>query len=334
MANRVSAEQVAEIKQVLTQDAGSIESASAIAEVLQIAKISTFTPEETDRMGLAASMLGGGTVRNVPHWSANSKRGLFFVFEGLDRSGKSTQSKLLAKCLEEEGKRVAWRCFPDRSTPIGMLIDLYLQRAIDLPDRAVHELFSANRWESMQSINQELESGTYIVCDRYAFSGVAYSASKGLDFTWCQTPDCGILSPDCIFYLHVSEQVGASRSNFGDERYENVDMQTRVRQEFQRPALREGIEWRDVNGARPIEEVHAEILATVRAIQDNSPQPVPKLWSRLEDTSIGATDATPTIKRTTAATTAPQTTDKRTKVQTGEDTHAPAPESAPALVEN
>jgi len=293
MAGRVSEEQVAEINHALTQYTGSKESATAITEALQMANISAFPLEETNRMGLAASMLGGRTVQNMPHWSANPNRGFFFVFEGLDRSGKSTQSKLLAKCLEEEGNKVAWRCFPDRSTPNGMLIDLYLRSAIDLPDRAVHELFSANRWESMKSINQELESGTYVVCDRYAFSGVAYSASKGLDFTWCQTPDCGLLSPDCIFYLHVSEQVGASRANFGDERYENVDMQTRVRKEFQRPALRERVEWRDVNGARPIEEVHAEILATVRAIQEHVPEPIPKLWSQLDDASTDAsTDAT------------------------------------------
>jgi len=291
MADGISAEQVAEINRALTQYTGSIDSASAIVEALQMAKISAF-PEAMSHMGLAASMLGGHTVRNMPHWSANPKRGLFFVFEGLDRSGKSTQSKLLAKCLEEEGTKVAWRCFPDRSTPIGILIDLYLRRKIDLHDRAVHELFSANRWESMQSFNQELESGNCIVCDRYAFSGVAYSASKGLDFTWCQTPDCGLLSPDCIFYLHVSEQVGASRANFGDERYENVDMQTHVRKEFQRPALRECVEWRDVNGARPIEEVHAEILATVRVIQENAPEPVPKLWSQLSDTlTDGSTHA-------------------------------------------
>lgn len=30
------------------------------------------------------------------------KRGLFIVFEGLDRSGKSTQSKMLASYLENE----------------------------------------------------------------------------------------------------------------------------------------------------------------------------------------------------------------------------------------
>merc|ERR1712232_961785 len=84
---------------------------------------------------------------SVPPWSATRSRGLFFVFEGLDRSGKSTQSRLLAKHLEQDGP-VKWMCFPDRTTAVGALIDLYLRRQIELPDECVHQLFSANRWEA------------------------------------------------------------------------------------------------------------------------------------------------------------------------------------------
>merc|ERR1719162_889986 len=107
-----------------------------------------------------------------------------------------------------------------------------------MSDQAIHQLFSANRWETAVSLVGELTTGTTIVCDRYAFSGVAYSAAKGLDFTWCQAPDRGLPVPDGVFYLHVDPKVGQSRANFGDERYENVDMQARVRQEFKRSALR------------------------------------------------------------------------------------------------
>jgi dTMP kinase len=39
--------------------------------------------------------------------------------------------------------------FPDRTTAIGVLIDQYLAKTIDLDDKAVHLLFSANRWELM-----------------------------------------------------------------------------------------------------------------------------------------------------------------------------------------
>ena len=109
-------------------------------------------------------------------------------------------------------------CFPNRETATGTLIDMYLRKQIELPDETVHLLFSANRWEASQMIVEELGRGTHLVCDRYAFSGVAYSAAKGLDFGWCQTPDIGLPTPDGVFYMHVTPTVGAERANFGDER--------------------------------------------------------------------------------------------------------------------
>merc|ERR1719178_398667 len=123
---------------------------------------------------------------------------------------------------------------------------------IELPDETIHLLFSANRWESVLSIVETLNNGTSVICDRYAFSGVAYSAAKGLDLAWCQTPDIGLPVPDGVFFLHVDESVGASRANFGDERYENADMQGRVRSKFKLPELRAGVKWNDVDGARDI----------------------------------------------------------------------------------
>ena len=97
--------------------------------------------------------------------SAGAKRGAFVVIEGLDRSGKSTQSSAIlarlhtldipAKLIKFPG---TFRHFPqldpptlaqnpDRTTPIGKMIDAYLQSKSDLDDRAIHLLFSANRWE-------------------------------------------------------------------------------------------------------------------------------------------------------------------------------------------
>merc|ERR1719414_2623299 len=129
------------------------------------------------------------SLAEKPHWPSSKGRGLFIVFEGLDRSGKSTQSKLLRDHLEKGGTEIVkWMCFPNRGTAIGCLIDLYLQRKLELSDGAIHLLFSANRWETAQAIVDDLNRGTTIVCDRYAFSGVAYSAAKGLNFEWCQAP--------------------------------------------------------------------------------------------------------------------------------------------------
>lgn len=86
-------------------------------------------------------------------------RGLFLVFEGLDRSGKSTQSDRLAEYLRQKKISVKKINFPDRTTTIGCLINSYLQSKSDLSDEAIHLLFSSNRWEVSKQIEQDLARG-------------------------------------------------------------------------------------------------------------------------------------------------------------------------------
>ncbi len=59
-----------------------------------------------------------------------------------------------------------------------MLNEYLLNREYKLSDEAVHLLFSANRWEDKENIISDLKSGINLVCDRYAYSGVVYSAAK------------------------------------------------------------------------------------------------------------------------------------------------------------
>jgi len=70
-------------------------------------------------------------------------RGAFIVLEGVDRCGKTTQAARLTEALGAEFMR-----FPDRTTAIGVMINSYLAQGVDMDDRAVHLLFSANRWVS------------------------------------------------------------------------------------------------------------------------------------------------------------------------------------------
>jgi dTMP kinase len=80
---------------------------------------------------------------------SGSSRGAFIVLEGLDRSGKTTQVKLLEQRFVEEGKKVKVMRFPDRTTPIGQMIDNYLKSNVEMEDHVIHLLFSANRWEAV-----------------------------------------------------------------------------------------------------------------------------------------------------------------------------------------
>ncbi|PWN40546.1 hypothetical protein IE81DRAFT_335230 [Ceraceosorus guamensis] len=195
----------------------------------------------------------GGARKEEANQVDDSKRGALIVVEGLDRAGKSTQVERLVKALDARLVK-----FPDRTTPIGRMLDSYLTQKSELDDRAVHLLFSANRWELAPSIRQDLEAGKTVICDRYAFSGIAYSTAKGLPFDWCLAPDATLPAPDLTIFLTISPSAAAERGGYGAERYEDREMQLKVKSVFEDVEDRVG-DWMTVNADRSVEEVWKDV---------------------------------------------------------------------------
>eukprot|EP00980_Cylindrotheca_fusiformis_P010464 scaffold2322_cov135-Cylindrotheca_fusiformis.AAC.23 len=154
---------------------------------------------------------------NAPN---KSPRGAFIVLEGVDRCGKTTQVGLLAQSLKKKLGLAAVLClnFPNRTTMVGQLIDQYLKSKQELDDRAIHLLFSANRWEVAPKLTSTLlQEGTTVVCDRYAYSGVAFSSAKDslkdcLD--WCQSCDVGLPAPDAVIFLDLTQEQAEQRGGY------------------------------------------------------------------------------------------------------------------------
>jgi dTMP kinase len=168
-------------------------------------------------------------------------RGAFILLEGLDRSGKTTQVARLCAHLAARGVTVDPLKFPARETAIGQLINAYLTKTSDISDAAVHLLFSANRWEAAEGMRAALAAGRTLVVDRYAYSGVAYTAAKrvnGLDVAWCRAPDVGLPAPDLVVFLGLSSEAAAQRSAYGEERYERAAFQDQVQATFSLVPLR------------------------------------------------------------------------------------------------
>lgn len=116
-------------------------------------------------------------------------RGKLIVFEGCDRSGKSSQCQRQFAKLSERIK-CKKLVFPgiflfntaDRTTIIGQMINQYLQGSCELDDHVIHLLFSANRWEVAKNIEKLLNEGITLIVDRYLYSGIAFSAAKVFAF--------------------------------------------------------------------------------------------------------------------------------------------------------
>jgi len=162
---------------------------------------------------------------------------------------------------------------------IRRMINAYLKSTADLSDQAVHLLFSANRWEYDAILREKLKNGTTVIIDRYAFSGVAFSAAKGLDLEWCKTPDKGLPKPDIVIQLHVDQDCAQGRGGFGEERYERTDFQNKVRGLYEQLAEQNQEIWKRVDGSGTIDEVTEKLLEVIDAVMKaEKSDEVGKLW--------------------------------------------------------
>lgn len=162
------------------------------------------------------------------------KRGALIVFEGCDRAGKTTQCRKLVEKLSSQNVNIKFMNFPNRSTDTGAMLDAYLKKKDNLNNEGIHLLFAVNRWEARNEMEKTLRAGTSIICDRYSYSGIAYSVAKGLDFEWCKVAEKGLLKPDLVVYLTLSEETTARRGGFGEERFDSTEMQKNVSKAFEK----------------------------------------------------------------------------------------------------
>jgi thymidylate kinase len=152
---------------------------------------------------------------------------MLIVFEGLDKSGKTTQCKILHERLLKLNIKSKILSFPKRHGHIGSLIDKYLKKEINLTDEAIHLLFSADRWESKPEMLQLMKEGIHLIVDRYTYSGSAYSTAKGLPMEWCLRCDKGLPIPDLVIFLNNSY------NREGEERYETLEFQKKVSEQYE-----------------------------------------------------------------------------------------------------
>ena len=194
------------------------------------------------------------------------KRGLLILFEGLDRSGKSTQVQLLHEALTAmKIPSEVWR-YPNRKTEIGKLINSYLNKDIEMNDHSVHLLFSANRWETIDTMHEKINNGITLIVDRYAYSGVAYTSAKsGFDFEWCKQCDKGLPKPDLICFMDTKLLEMDNRESFGKERYEVVEFQRVVYKNFEKllNLSKPDEDCLILNAKDSIENIHSKVIKFV-----------------------------------------------------------------------
>src|SRR6059058_838320 len=144
--------------------------------------------------------------------------GLFVSFEGIDRSGKTTQARMLVDALGSEAVPVR----EPGGTPLGERVrELLKDPEAEIGPHTEALLFAAARAElCRQVIQPALEAGRVVVCDRFLDSSLAYQGeARGLGIDevlelnrWATEG----LQPDLTIYLALDPGAAAARVGDGD----------------------------------------------------------------------------------------------------------------------
>mgnify|MGYP001569696769 CR=1 FL=1 len=177
--------------------------------------------------------------------------GPFITFEGGEGCGKSTQSRLLLKKLEQQNVPVVLTHEPG-GTALGNELRKTLKRKRDSSISPHAELFllAASRAQLVaELIRPALEEGKVVLCDRFTHSTMVYQGyGRGLDFTAINMVNnmaTGNLNPDLIILLDISPEQGLARKQSLKDRFELEDLSfhRRVREGYLKMAAAEPDRW-------------------------------------------------------------------------------------------
>ena len=205
-------------------------------------------------------------------------RGRFISLEGGEGAGKSTQSRLLAEALRTRGIEVVVTREPGGTAGAEAIRALLLGTEGEgwLP-RAEALLFAAARSDHVERlIRPALESGQWVICDRYVDSSRAYQGG-GSGLTDAELLDLhrigsqGLL-PDLTLLIEVTPETAAERLARRDGAEADriggrpAEYHARVARAFAALAEEEPARFARIDGNGPVERTRAAILAAVDGI--------------------------------------------------------------------
>ncbi|MDP6777863.1 MAG: dTMP kinase, partial [Candidatus Latescibacteria bacterium] len=155
--------------------------------------------------------------------------GFFLTFEGIEKSGKTTQADLLVDRLRAEGRDVVFTLEPG-GTRLGegarrLLLDPNL--GMEVSQRAEVFLFAADRAQHIEEvIRPALDAGKLVISDRFVDSTIAYQGhGRGVDLAELNTIQefaTGGLRPDLTVLVDVDVDTSRARMEAAD-RLESED---------------------------------------------------------------------------------------------------------------
>ena len=150
------------------------------------------------------------------------------MLEGVDGSGKATQTKLLTKTLLENGYKVEKVDFPQYGKGSAALLEMYLNggygTAEEVGPYRASVFYACDRYDASFKIRQWLAEGNIVISDRYVASNIGHQGGKIVKnkqewekyVAWLHDLEYNIFKipkPDCTFILKVSPELSMKMSN-------------------------------------------------------------------------------------------------------------------------
>jgi len=202
------------------------------------------------------------------------KPGSFIIIDGLDGSGKGTQTKLLMEHFQKNNIPFEFIKSPNYKTPIGEAYRRYLDGEFEMGTDSVFLLVASDVIMNKPKIEKAINEGKIIIAERYITATVAFQSANG--FSYAKAIKLVELmdypKPDLIIFIDVKPETGMKRKlgQVGKlDRYEkDLGFLKRVR-EFYFREINENIlgEWVVINGERNKEEVHEDILKVINSLK-------------------------------------------------------------------
>lgn len=194
------------------------------------------------------------------------------TLEGGEGAGKSTQARMLADALCDLGLPVLRTREPGGAPGAEFLREVLLSGRIDWNPGAETMLHVAARMEHVaKTIRPANEAGTWVVCDRFHDSTMAYQGyGQGVDLGMIEALGAMVgIVPDLTIVLDVPRAVASerlSRRGAADDRYErlNEEFHRRVADGFRKIATLQRCVLLDA--ARDAAAVHEDVMAAVRKL--------------------------------------------------------------------
>lgn len=221
-------------------------------------------------------------ISSVSDAPFSSNRAPFIVFEGIDGSGVSTQTSLLASALRKSGQKVFVTKQPSDG-PVGAMIRLALSRRLvpregaAVSTQAQAEImamyFAADRLDHFHNmVLPKLNEGITVLNDRYYLSSYAYQGLEVDDKDWLGAINAKVMRPDLTIFLDVDPSISIERirrRTWHFELFETESYLTRVHKAYLETieTFREhGERIVVLDGVRPPDEVHRDVLEVVRQL--------------------------------------------------------------------